>query len=283
MTDKILVLAATGAVGTEVVKALQAKGANVVVGARNLEKAAGKFGPGVPVLPFDFEKPDTYPAAFEGVDRLFLTGEGFNPTSHELIAPVIAYAASQGVKHIVYSSVIGAEASEENGHRKSERGIERTGVPYTFLRPNFFNQNFTNYDRDSVLQGRIYFPSGDGKTSYIDARDIGAVAAEALSTDDHFNRAYTLTGPEALSFYDIADQLSAALGRKVEYLNPSADEFAATMKSHHVPDVVLDQMLALYGVYIPQGYVAAVTPDVQTVLGREPIHFAQYAQEAFGQ
>ncbi len=282
MAEKILVLAATGTVGSEVVKALQAKGADFVVGARNPEKAREKFGAHVPLVPFDFEKPDTYPAAFDGVARLFLTGEGFNPVADQLIAPGIAYAGAHGVKHIVYSSVMGAEASEENGHRKSERAIERTGVPYTFLRPNFFNQNFTNYDRDSVLQGRIYFPSGEGKTSYIDVRDVGAVAAEALTTDGHFNRAYTLTGPEALSFYDIADRFSAVLGRKVEYLNPSAEEFTATMKSYNVPDLVLDQMMALYGVYIKEGYLAAVTPDVQKVLGREPLRFAQYAQEAFG-
>lgn len=283
MAEKILVLAATGTVGSEVVSALKTKGADLVVGARNLDTAREKFGPDVPVVPFDFEKPDTYPAAFAGVDRLFLTGESFNTTAHRMIAPAIEYAGQHGVKHIVYSSVMGAEQDEESSHRHSERAIEQTGAAYTFLRPNFFNQNFTNYDRDSVLQGRIYFPSGEGKTSYVDVRDIGAVAAEALTTDDHFNRAYTLTGPEALSFYDIAALFTNTLGRPVAYLNPSQEEFTATMRSYDVPDVVLDQMLALYGVYIKQGYLAAVTPDVAQVLGREPIRFAQYAGEAFGQ
>lgn len=283
MAGKILVLAATGTVGSEVVKALQAKGADFAVGARNEEKAREKFGPGVRVVSFDFEDPATYPAAFAGVERLFLTGEGFNPVADQLIAPAIDYAGQHSVKHIVYSSVMGAEQDEAGNHRKSERAIERTGATYTFLRPNFFNQNFTNYDRDSVLQGQIYLPSGDGKTSYVDVRDIGAVAAEALTTDGHFNRAYTLTGPEALSFYDIAAQLGEALGRPVEYLDPSAEEYATTLRNAGMPEASIDLAVTLYGVYIKQGYLAAVSPDVATVLGREPIRFRQYAQEAFGQ
>lgn len=283
MAGKILVLAATGTVGSEVVNALQAKESDFVVGARNEAKAREKFGPGVPVVPFDFENPGTYPAAFAGVERLFLTGVSFNPAATERIAPIVEYAGKQGVQHIVYSSVMGADASEDNTYRRIERAIERTGAAYTFLRPNFFHQNFTNYDRDRVLQGQIYFPSGEGKTSYIDVRDIGAVAAEALTTDGHFNRIYTLTGPEALSFYEIADQLGEALGRPVEYLDPSAEEYATALRNAGMPEIAVDLAVTLYGVYIKQGYLAAVTPDVAAVLGREPIRFRQYAREAFGQ
>jgi uncharacterized protein YbjT (DUF2867 family) len=129
-----------------------------------------------------------------------------------------------------------------------------------------------------VKAGVIGLPTGDGKTGFIDARDIGAVAAEALTRSDLGSQGLTLTGPEALSYAEVAAILTQALGRPVRHDDISPEAFKASLLGYGVPEHYADFMNVLYG-FVKQGYVAATTPAVQQVLGREPIRLAQYAQD----
>jgi uncharacterized protein YbjT (DUF2867 family) len=148
----------------------------------------------------------------------------------EISSNFVIEAKKIGVQYIVKLSVMGAD--EEPGlvigrlHRQAEKIIEESGIPYTFLRPNGFMQNFLNYYGQSIKTlGAFYNPAGDGKLGLVDVRDIAAVAVEVLLTkgngskQQHENKSYDITGPEALSYSQVAEILSKETGKKISYID----------------------------------------------------------------
>src|SRR5919197_5687476 len=191
MAETILVTGATGTVGSEVVKQLlSAKGRReeedmiVKVAARSANDTTFK-NVGVQVVQLDYNKSDTLSAALRGIDKLFLLTP-FQSNMVDLTSNLVNGAKNTGVKYIVKQSVLGADAepgiTPSRLHRQAENIIEESGIPFTFLRPNFFMQNFiTFYSHFIKTQGAFYVPAGDAKASFVDVRDIAAVAVQALS------------------------------------------------------------------------------------------------------
>jgi hypothetical protein len=162
-------------------------------------------------------------------------------------------------------------------HYKVEQKILATGLAYTFARPSFYLQNLDTFYRDDIrIRDELFVPAGRAKTSFIDVRDIGAVAGTALAENGHTNRAYTLTGSEALDYYEVAEIFSRVQGCIIHYLRPTPAEYAARQRALGVPEEFLAVVRSLYWT-VRLRIGAKVTPELGELLGRPPVTMAQYA------
>jgi uncharacterized protein YbjT (DUF2867 family) len=242
--------------------------------------AAAARARGIQAVVIDYNQPGTLRTAFQGCDTLFLLGpNALNQPELELNAVDAAIAA--GVRHIVKQSVMGAaeEAySLANIHRPVEKAIEESGLAWTFLRPNSFMQNTVTFMAQTIrTEGAFYSASGQARISHVDVRDIAAVAVTALKAPGHEGRIYTLSGPEALTYDDMADELSKGLGRDIRHINLPPADLKAGMLAEGMPEAIADRMLDLER-YFRENRASAITDDVRRVTGREPGRFARYVQ-----
>ena len=277
MTRTILVTGATGTVGSEVAECLYGSDKHVRIAVRDITAAKKRFDGHGEFVMFDFERPETWGATLADVDALFLMRPPV--VGVDRIREFVDAAARVGVKHIVYLSVLGAEKNPLLPHRRIERHIERTETTYTFLRASFFMQNLgENHRRDILENDEIFVPAGSGKTSFVDARDIAAVAVLALAEDGHENRAYDITGAEALDYDEVADIFNEVLDRSITYPNPSVPAFVRRMYARGYPFAFIVVMVGIYTT-ARLGLAARVTQDVGTVLGRDPISMQQFVTD----
>jgi uncharacterized protein YbjT (DUF2867 family) len=271
--SKILVTTPTGKVGQELVRLLQARGATLRLGAHSVDKTRAAF-PGLEVVPLDHTRPETHAAAVAGVDAVYLASPGDFPAAPE--KALVDAAKKAGVKKIVKLAAFGIEHSD-NPLRQVEEHIRASGIPFTFLHPSWFFQNFTTSMAGALKAGTLAEPAADKKISFIDARDIAAVAAEALTRPGHDGQTYTLTGSEQLSRAEVVAIVGKELNRTITYVPVTDEQFRAAVKGYLTPSY-LELMSALYGL-VRAGVYETVTPTVQQVLGRPPITFAQFVKE----
>ena len=275
----ILVTGASGNIGSEVVKKLVAGGAKVRAASRGGKAPTGAGQ--VESVDVDFAKGESVRAALKGVDALFLLVPS-TPNQAELDALVVDEAKKAGVQFIVKSSVIGAEREGytfARWHRAGEKAVERSGIPHAFVRPNTFMQNMKNFFAGTIKgQGAFYFPAKDSKTSFVDVRDIAAVAAKLLTSPGHQGKAYTVTGPAALTYAEVAATLGAAIGKKVSYVDLPPADFKKSMMGFGAPEWMADAMIDM-GRYTIEGGCAEVSGAVQAVTGNKPIAFETYAKD----
>ena len=270
----ILVTTPNGKVGSEVAKALLGQGRAVRLGAHTLDKARAAF-PGAEVAPFNFADVASIRATLSGVDALYLASPGDDAEPSQR---VIALAKEAGVGRVVRLSAMGVEASD-NPMRRVEQHLEASGLEYTLLRPNWFMQNYSTTNAASIRDQDAFFePAEEAKTSFIDARDIAAVAVQALTEDGHQGQAYTLTGGSAHSRVEVAEAISRATGKRVAYRPVSEAQFQAGMRSAGAPEHYVALLSALYGA-VRAGYTGAVTDTVERVTGRPPGSLEGFAQD----
>ena len=259
--SKVLVLGASGNVGRPLVEALLAKGEQVKAASRS-----GKsFGAAEGVV-FDYTDTSTFESAFDGVDRAYVMLAGGYVESKALLIPVIEAAAARNVK-VVFQSVLGVDADDSIPYRQVEIALENSGVPYVILRPNWFSDNFHTYWKAGIDQGVIAVPAAEGKSSFIDVRDIAESAAAVLTTDKFDNQAFNLTGPEAFSYAEAAAKISAALGKPVHYQAMEDGAFCDMLKGVGVP---ADYAEFLTSIFYPvrEGWTAGVSEAVQVLTGK---------------
>lgn len=277
---KILITGATGNVGAEVLRLLQNEGIAVKAAVRKSGKRGGAAQ--TEYVEFDFEQRRTFADALRGVRRLFLVRPPEISDVKKNINPFVDAAKAAGVEHIVFLSLLGAERNRIVPHAKIERHIKRSGVAYTFLRASFFMQNLSTTHLEEIKQrDEIFVPAGAGKTSFIDARDIAEIAVKALTEKGHENKAYDLTGSEALSYYEVADIFTETLGRRITYRNPSIFRFA--LRRYRKGDN-LTFILVMIGIYTTAriGLAARVAEDAKNLLGREPISMRRFIEDYKG-
>ena len=280
MTQTILVTGATGTVGSALLTAVDDRDAAVRAAARS----PSGDGPADEWVGFDFERPETWGGALDGVDALFL----LRPPQLSRVDSICSFvdaAARMGGAHCVVLSVLGADRNPLVPHRRIEHHVAGTDLGWTFLRPSFFTQNLVEVHGDSLRRGEIAVPAGDSETSFVDARDVASVAAAALTESGHDGVAYDLTGPAALTYDEVAAIASEVLGYPVEYTNPSLPGFVVgSLRAGRS----LGFTLVMAGIYTTArlGLAGRVTGDVERVLGRPPrdvrAFFEEYRNELQG-
>jgi uncharacterized protein YbjT (DUF2867 family) len=286
--ETILVMGATGTLGGEVVKQLSSStpAVNIKAGvhsAQNVNKV--KDGDKVEVVLIDYNKPETLKEALSQVDKVFLLTPDV-PNAHELASNLVIEAKKAGIRHIVKQSVMGADLEADVGtfrlHRQAEKIIEQSEIPFTFLRPNEFMQNFVNFHSHFIKNNNaFYLPLEDAKVSLVDVRDIAAVAVKSLTedrSDKHNNKTYLITGPEALSYYQAAEILSSATDKKISYVNISEEEARGAMKEMGMSDWLINTISELHD-YFRKGNASQVSSAVEEVTGKKPISFSQFAKD----
>lgn len=268
--NKILVLGAAGTVGRLLVQALVAQGQPVKAASRS-----GRPAEGAEAVRFDYADSATYAPAFEGVDRLYLLMPADSLAVEAFLLPVIALAAERQVK-VVMQSMMGVEHDAQDPYRKAELALAAAQARWVVLRPNWFADNFHGIWAPDVARGEIALPAADGASSFIDARDIAACAVAALGTDRFDAQAFTLTGPQALSYREAAALLSQAAGRRIGYTPVSDAAFVAAMRDAGLPEAG-GRMLAGLFAAVRDGRTATVTDGVEALTGKPPRSLAQYA------
>ncbi|MGJ7921661.1 SDR family oxidoreductase [Neobacillus sp. LXY-4] len=276
----VLVTGSTGNIGSYVIEQLVARGVHVKAGVTNIEKGKQFFlGKNVDVVPFDFLKKHTYTEALKGVTKLFLVRPPKLASPKEDMLPFLEAAKKAGIEHIIFVSLLGVEKNPVVPHRKIENFIQELGFHYTFLRPSFFMQNINTTHREDVVQrDELFMPVGSAKTSFIDTRDIAEVAAICFTEEGHDNKAYTLTGSEAITYYEAAEIMTDVLGRKITYTNPGVLEFRRTIINRGTPKDFANVMTMLY-IMTKLGTAKSVTDTTETLLKRKPFTFKQYVED----
>jgi len=280
MADRVLVTGATGKVGRELVRQLVRHGEVVRAATRFPSIAQQTFGPAVEVVEMDYDATETWDAALQWVDRLFLVPPPFEPDAYETIHPFLDWAVTGGVQKVVLLSAMDVEHLPELPLHRLERHLAGLGIPHVLLRPNLYMQNFTaGFLLDGIRRANeIALSTGDGRVSFVDGRDVAEVAAAALRDSQHDGVAYTLTGAESLAMRDIAATLTAQSGRTIRYQPVDDEHLRNTLATAHWPVRRITVALGLFRA-VRDGRRAAVRPDVQDVLGRRPVPFAAFAGE----
>jgi uncharacterized protein YbjT (DUF2867 family) len=280
----ILVTGATGHVGSELVAQLVERGERVRAMTRRPE--AGGFPPGVEVVRGDFEDCASIDAALDGVARVFLmtaqeVGSAGAPTHVRLFADA---ARQAGIRRIVMLSVLGGGGSDPGDpfarwFHQAEGAVKNSGAAWTFLRPGRFMSNALQWAPMIKRDGRVTAPFGRRPAASVDPADIAAVALRALTGPGHENRAYELSGPEALTPVQEVDILAGALGRSLGFTHVSNDAARAGMLRAGMAEHVVDAIIARAE---KDDSGAEVLPAVREVTGRPPRRFAEWARAHLG-
>lgn len=271
-----LVVGATGNVGSSVVQELVWRGERV----RALSsKAPPPMAGGVEWAKADVVSGMGLEDALRGVDRAFIFSPPGHANQHEINIPLIRRAKRQKLQKLVLMTAMGANANPHAPLRMAEVALEHSGLTYNIVRPNWFMQNFNHSWLPGILAtGQIQLPAGHAKTSFIDARDVGAVIARLLTSSDFDNRDFDLTGPQALDHYDVAAILSRVTGKNIQYEPIEPAVLRQSLLSSGLDADYTHFLLLILG-FLAAGYNERITRSVQILLGREPISFEQYAQD----
>jgi uncharacterized protein YbjT (DUF2867 family) len=277
---KTLVIGGTGHVGSEVVKELKKRHADI----RVLVRQSGvKSLPGVEVVVGDLLDPVSIEKALQGVEKLYLLNA---VTPDELTQGLIAYDLAKKLKlsHVVYHSVFRVEHFKDVPHFASKLAIESTirefDVPFTILRPNYFFQNDASF-KDLLTEMSVYpNPLGPVGISAVDIRDIAEAAAITLTSDQHFGKTYNLNGPAILSGPNAASIWGKLLGKEIKYAGENMDAFETQMREKAPSWAAFDIRMMFQG-YLERGFVAE-DGDIATLtglIGHAPRAYEDFARE----
>jgi uncharacterized protein YbjT (DUF2867 family) len=278
----IVLTGASGTIGKATLSALQAAGQQVRIAARNPAKVQA---PGAETVAFDWDDLASYRSAFQGADKLFL----LTPNSERQVGYVlqaVAVAKRVGIRHIVRLSVLGAHSDPGiamgRQHQAAEKEILASGIPWTFLRPTFFMDNFINYyGVDPEADGQVYLPNGSGKAAWTDPLDVGECAAKVLAAAGYEQRMFELTGPEALSTEEALAIMGEVWGHKYTYVDVAEETARKSMEAGGMPEWMVDAFLELNAL-VRNGHATHLSGGVKEILRREPHSLREWARRLAG-
>lgn len=275
---KYVITGATGDIGSRVVKRLLLRGERPRVFVRDPVKAQSRFGSGVDIFVGDLADPGSLRAALAGADALFLVTTGPEIPVRDQAAAHAAQAA--GVRRLVKLSSLDAGYGLAIGawHEQGEAAIRASGLPFTFVQPSGFMSNLLAWAPSIKAEGVMRASTGDGKRAFIHSDDIADIATRALTTGEHEGASLALTGPEALSFAEVAARMEAAAGRPVRFEAISDQEAQRLYTATGAPPAEALAHVALWRA-IREGRLARVTNTVEKVLGRPPIPLDKWVLE----
>jgi len=266
MSDQpILIIGGHGKTGGRVNARLQSRG----IATRPVSRSTA--------IPFDWERPESWVAALDGVAKAYVT---YHPDiavggAVEAIGEFGRLATAKGLQHVVLLSGRG-----EPNAQCAEEALQAAGVDWTIVRSSWFNQNFSEgYLIDGVLAGEIMLPAGPVPEPFVDVDDIADVAVAALTDERHVNKLYELTGPRALTFAEAVAEIAAATGRTIRYTQISAQDFAFGMRQAQVPEDIIVLLNALFAEVL-DGRNSQVMNGVKEALGRPARDFSDFARAA---
>ena len=268
-----LVTGATGNVGSLVTRRLIDRGHRPCVFVRDPEKGRRLFGDQVEIRVGDL---GDISSALAGISDLFLLNSGPDLEIRDRAAAFAAKAA--GVRHLVKLSTLDVSTGVGTGgwHARGEHAVRESGVPFTFIRSSAFMSNALSWAHTIKREGALRTSTGNGKIAFIHPADIADVAVKALTTRAHDGEALVITGPQALTYRQMASRIGAAIGKTICFEQIS-DEAARPTFDRAYADALVDIWRA-----IREGRLATVTDGVQQVLGRRPVTFDQWAEENAG-
>jgi uncharacterized protein YbjT (DUF2867 family) len=270
--SRILVVGASGTVGSELSRVLAAQGETVV-------KATSRQPGAADQVQLDVVSQAGLKAAFVGVDRAFFLAPPGHTNQEALLAPLINEAKAHGLKKVVLMTAMGANADEDLPMRKAERRLEASGLAYNIIRPNWFMQNFNTFWLHGIQTvGQIFLPVGNAKGSFIDARDIAAVAARLLTSQTFTNRDFDLTGPRALDHTEVAAILTQATGKTIGFTDIMPDAMLQGLLGAGLPEDYARFLVLILG-YFKAGHAERTTDAVLQITGHAPRTIEQYAKD----
>ncbi len=279
MKETILITGASGTIGRELVRYLLSKKICIRIAARDEKKIPEFVDSNCPIVPFDYEKEETFERAFDGISGIYLSAPIRHPRVDEFVMPAIEAAKQHGVSHIVTLGSIGIELDNETPLSIMEKCVQYSGLQYSILRPNLLMQNILVLSAEDIKMIRqIRLPAGDARISFVDARDVAESAGKALTDPIHKNKIYNLTGNKALSHSDIARVFSKISGKTITYIPVSQNEARENLLKKHWDLQKANAMIGLYEI-ARHGWCEDIYPDLEKILEREPVSFEQFAED----
>ncbi|HEY0260246.1 MAG TPA: NAD(P)H-binding protein [Lacisediminihabitans sp.] len=267
--NTFLVLGGTGKVGGRLTRVLRRSGNAVRVASRTTGDVL-----------FDWHKPESFRAAFDGVDGVFIVGPGSATDWSGILTRVLDIAHAAGVKHAVFLSARGVEFLPDGAVARAERALIAGPVAWTILRPTHFAQNFT--EAMFVPQNDVVMPPvGSGAEPFVDAEDIALVAAEVLTGEKWLTETIEISGPEAVTFEDAVTILGSASGRSLRFQDEPLELYAVRLREAATPEGYITWRLAMLE-GIRQGQDAYLSDGIQKVLGRQGTSFSDWAAREAG-
>jgi uncharacterized protein YbjT (DUF2867 family) len=281
MSRTIFVSGATGTTSSATIQALLARGANVVAGVHSPEKAGQLEMLGATVRPFDLADGPGMTAALRGADGLYLVTPPVEQTE-DMTKAMVEAAKAAGVGHIVKLSGLGvhegASVAMIRWHFAAEQAVRASGIGCTMLRANAFMQNFHGAAQIVKTQGVYYNTYGSAPVSFIDARDIGDVAATVLTSDGHQGKNYDLTGPRGVASDEVVRLFAEAAGKPVKSFDVGGEQLAQAFTGFGMAQVMATATAEMMG-HMATGSAAGVSPDVEALLGRASRDLVPWVKE----
>lgn len=271
--DLILVVGSSGTVGGELTKLLKNQGYRVRGTTSKTTKSTDELAH------VNLVTGEGIKDAFEEVDKAFLLSPPGYSDQYALLSPLIQEAKRRGLKKVVLMTAMGANAVETAPFRKAEIELEKSGLNYNIIRPNWFLQNFHTFWIQGIQQhNKILLPAGNAKVSFIDTRDIAATAATLLTTDKFDRREFDLTGPTPVDHMQVAVELSRVTGRTITFEDTTAKDFLNGLLSANLPKDYAEFLVMIMG-FLREGYSARITESVKEITGVAPRSLAAYAND----
>ncbi|WP_202702405.1 SDR family oxidoreductase [Flavobacterium sp. UGB4466] len=262
---KILVLGSNGKTGRRVAERLeQIEGIEVRLGSRN-EK-----------LPFDWEKPETWPTVLQDIDTVYITFQPdlAIPSAVETIQNFTGLATKLGVQKMVLLSGRGEKEAQ-----LCEEIVKSAAKNWTIIRASWFNQNFSeSFFLDPILAGIVALPRAEALEPFTDADDIADVVTVALLEDKHNGQTYELTGPRLLTFQQAVNEIAEASGRNITFQGLSLEQYNQLLQEYQVPEDHIWLINYLFE-QVLDGRNSSITSDIENILGRKAKDFSAYAKE----
>ena len=277
----ILVTGATGKTGSATAKSLSDMGEKFRVLIRNEAKKQELESLGAEVVIGSIENVEAVEQSMDGIDTVLIllpNSEGQLKLEKQLVDS----AKQSGAKKIVKMSSIEATPDAKSPipklHLESEEYIKQSGLSWTMVKPNFYMQNLLASAGTIKDQGKIFLPMGEGKTGMIDTTDVGKVLAKVLSEDGHESMNHEITGPEILSFYEVAEIFSQVLGTEVDYVDVPLAAYKETLGQFLTNQWHLDAVIDLFK-GIAEGGIEEKTDTFNALMGNAPKSLAQFVTE----
>ncbi len=264
-TEHFLIIGGTGKTGRKVAESLSRLNQKVRIGSRNAK------------IPFDWQHTETWPAVFDGIDKIYITFQPdlAVPGALDAIETLVKQARVSGVKKLVLLSGKGEREAE-----LCEQVVIHSGLDHTIVRASWFNQNFSeSFFLDPILAGHVALPNGEAKVPYVDTSDIADVAVEALLHNEHNGKIYELTGTKLLTFQDVTTEIAKVTGRDIAYIPITLPAYTDMLEQHGVPSDYIWLIDYLFSEVLGDPRISEISHDIEKVLKRKPKDFSDYVKE----